>query len=77
MGGDIWKDLLGIAAGHLYHFLKDILVMEYNFNPLKTPQWLHRLVARFVGSRGAQVPVEEAPRHRIFFGGGGYRLGGN
>ena len=77
MGGDVWKDLLGIAAGHLYHFLKDILAMEYNMNPLKTPLWVHKLTARLMRiPTGAVPPAEEAPRGRVFIG-GGYRLGGN
>lgn len=74
MGGDIWKDILGIAAGHVYHFLKDIMAIEYNLNPLKTPLWVHKLAGRLLKTQ-APVPAEEAPRQRMFVG-GGHRLGG-
>lgn len=31
-------DLLGIAVGHLYYYLVDVLPVVYGFEPLKTPK---------------------------------------
>lgn len=39
-GGDIISDIIGIIAGHLYYFLKDILPIQYNYDILKTPSFL-------------------------------------
>ena len=75
MGGDVWKDILGLAAGHLYHFLKDVLPMEYRIEILKTPKFFTRLVDRL--TRKPNVPgTRPVPngRDRIFVG-GGQRLG--
>lgn len=36
-GGDPFKDLIGIAAGHTYIFLKMILPNSHGYNLLKTP----------------------------------------
>ena len=46
-GGDIFKDLIGIAAGHTYIYLKLILPLSHGYNLLKTPRifetWIKRL----------------------------------
>ena len=40
-GGNILNDLIGVASGHLYIFLKDILpASPYKYNMLKTPAFL-------------------------------------
>ena len=36
-GGDIFKDLIGIAAGHTFIYLKLILPTSHGYNLLKTP----------------------------------------
>ena len=44
MGGDIFSDLIGIAAGHSYYFLKEVLPQSHGHNLLKTPQLITNLV---------------------------------
>lgn len=39
-GGDIVSDLVGIAAGHLYFYLKDLAPLNHALDILKTPQYL-------------------------------------
>jgi Derlin-2/3 len=75
MGGDIWKDLVGLAAGHIYYFMRDIIPLTYNVNVLKTPFFIHKLTARLV-SGPAPVPTAPPAQGR-FFVGQGVRLGGN
>jgi Derlin-2/3 len=74
MGGDIWRDLVGLAAGHLYFFLKDVLPVASKFNLLKTPMFIQKLAARI-----SQSPVRTpaGPQPTRFFMGRGVRLGGN
>ena len=44
-GGDPFSDLIGIAAGHTYIFLKITLPSSHGYNYLKTPSFIERLVA--------------------------------
>jgi hypothetical protein len=39
-GGDILADIIGIAAGHLYFYLKDMTPIHHGLDLLKTPQFL-------------------------------------
>jgi hypothetical protein len=39
-GGDIFSDLIGIAAGHIYFFFKDLAPLNFGWDILKTPQIL-------------------------------------
>lgn len=39
-GGGIFDDLIGLASGHLYIVLKDILPNSHGYNFLKTPIFL-------------------------------------
>ena len=73
MGGDIWKDILGLAAGHVYHFLKDVLPVEYKVELIKTP----RFFQRFFAASGPRVTVPAPDQPGRLFVGGGHRLGGN
>ena len=34
-------DLIGIAAGHLYYFLKDLLPITHSTDILKTPKFMY------------------------------------
>lgn len=43
-GGSIWSSLIGIAAGHLYFYLKDILPVSHRKDFLRTPLWALRFV---------------------------------
>ena len=70
LGGDIWTDLLGLGAGHIYYFLKDVVPLEYGYRLLRTPALLARLVK---APRPAEAPAV-VPGQRLF-GGAAYRLG--
>ena len=45
-GGDPFKDLIGIAAGHTYIYLKKVLPLSHGYNLLKTPKLIDDLVRR-------------------------------
>ncbi|XP_050894741.1 derlin-1 [Lathyrus oleraceus] len=46
-GSPIMPDLLGIIAGHLFYFLTVLHPLAGGKNILKTPMWVHKLVARW------------------------------
>ncbi|XP_043721846.1 derlin-1 isoform X1 [Telopea speciosissima] len=46
-GSPLAPDLLGIIAGHLYYFLTVLHPLAGGKNILKTPLWVHKLVARW------------------------------
>ncbi|XP_010914944.1 derlin-1 [Elaeis guineensis] len=46
-GSPLMPDLLGIVAGHLYYFLTVLHPLAGGKNILKTPNWVHRVVARW------------------------------
>lgn len=87
IGGNIWMDLLGLASGHVYYFLKEVVPQEYGHTLIKTPSFLHTLMAPYApgaataatagnaagGGGRPGAPPPPPPR----FGGGGQRLGGN
>ena len=43
-GGDPFTDLIGIAAGHSYYYLKHVLPTSHGYDFLRTPRWAHTLV---------------------------------
>ena len=49
-------DLIGIAVGHTYIFLKDILPQTHGYNFLKTPEFIKKLVIDLInrGSGGGR-----------------------
>jgi hypothetical protein len=44
-GGDPFNDLIGIAAGHTFIFLKMTLPNSHGYHFLNTPKFVERLVA--------------------------------
>ena len=44
-GGSPFDDLIGIAAGHTYIFLKMTLPVSHGYDLLKTPKWVEKVVA--------------------------------
>ena len=42
IGGNVLSDLVGIATGHIYYFIKDLAPVMYGWDILKTPQFLSR-----------------------------------
>lgn len=54
IGGDVFQPLLGIASGHLFYFLVDILPDLHDIDLLKTPQFLVNLLGWGVPGSGVQ-----------------------
>ncbi|XP_068652930.1 derlin-1-like [Aristolochia californica] len=74
-GSHITPDLLGIVAGHTYYFFSVLYPLAGGPNLLRTPLWVHKLVARM----GLEGPSYGAPPQAIrtagtAFRGRGYRL---
>ncbi|GAV85912.1 DER1 domain-containing protein [Cephalotus follicularis] len=46
-GSPLMPDLLGIIAGHLYYFLTVLHPLATGRTLLKTPKWVHKVVARW------------------------------
>eukprot|EP00246_Nothoceros_aenigmaticus_P003315 TRINITY_DN14380_c0_g1_i1.p1 TRINITY_DN14380_c0_g1~~TRINITY_DN14380_c0_g1_i1.p1 ORF type:complete len:244 (+),score=18.27 TRINITY_DN14380_c0_g1_i1:182-913(+) len=61
-GASPWPELLGIFAGHAYYFLHVLYPRQSGRNLLKTPVWVHQLVANW-DRAGPQrnTPVGVAP----------------
>eukprot|EP00397_Hematodinium_sp_SG-2012_P036212 GEMP01039065.1.p1 GENE.GEMP01039065.1~~GEMP01039065.1.p1 ORF type:complete len:240 (-),score=34.64 GEMP01039065.1:1131-1850(-) len=72
MGNSLWADLIGLASGHLYYFLKEIVPAEYGYTILTTPAILNKVMSGVV-PRAPGAPTTTPPPNR--FGGGGQRLG--
>lgn len=93
MGGNIWMDLVGLAAGHIYYFLKELVPSEYGYTIIKTPRFLITFMSKYaVGGPGGATPGAGGGARAgapgggggagggagpALFGGGGQRLGGN
>ena len=75
MGGSPYSDLMGIFVGHVYYFLSVLYPLNSGRNLLKTPGFVHQLVAwADIGHTPAQ------PAYRPTYGafrGRGQRLGNN
>ncbi|XP_059432205.1 derlin-1 [Corylus avellana] len=73
-GSSILPDLLGIIAGHLYYFLTVLHPLAGGKIILKTPKWVHKLVARW--RIGAQPITRAQPESTTgaAFRGRSYRL---
>ena len=44
MAGNLISDLIGVATGHTYIYLKEILPESYGYDLLKTPKFMKTLV---------------------------------
>ncbi|KAA8534896.1 hypothetical protein F0562_029888 [Nyssa sinensis] len=73
-GSPLLPDLLGIIAGHLYYFLTVLHPLAGGKNILKTPMWVHKLVARM--GIGAPTSTQAQPDRTTggAFMGRSYRL---
>lgn len=79
-GSPLVPDLLGIVAGHLYYFLTVLHPLAGGKNILKTPSWVHKIIARWrIGapaptrSTGPAAPAQPE-RNTGVFRGRAYRL---
>ncbi|CAN6456809.1 unnamed protein product [Victoria cruziana] len=76
-GSPLLPDLLGIVAGHLYYFLTVLHPLAGGRNIMKTPAWVHKLVARWGFGVPAASPVQPSQSSgTTAFRGRSYRLGG-
>ncbi|XWS26755.1 hypothetical protein CRYUN_Cryun26dG0057400 [Craigia yunnanensis] len=79
-GSPLIPDLLGIIAGHLYYFLTVLHPLATGKVILKTPMWVHKLVARWRIGAPAQPSsraVAQPDRSTgVAFRGRSYRLNG-
>mmetsp|Transcript_47025 Transcript_47025/g.57770 ORF Transcript_47025/g.57770 Transcript_47025/m.57770 type:complete len:240 (+) Transcript_47025:75-794(+) len=73
IGGNIWMDLLGLASGHIYYFLHEVVPQEYGYTLIKTPAALTNFMARQTGRGVPQAAQQQQTR----FQGRGQTLGGN
>jgi len=78
MGGNIWMDLIGLAAGHIYYFLKEVVPAEYGYTLIKTPHFLLNFMYKAVQPRAppAGGPAPGGPARVAGVGGGGGGGGG-
>uniref|UniRef100_A0A5B6YWG4 Derlin n=1 Tax=Davidia involucrata TaxID=16924 RepID=A0A5B6YWG4_DAVIN len=75
-GSPLLPDLLGIIAGHLYYFLTVLHPLAGGKNILRTPMWVHKLVARL--EIGAPTSNHDQPDRTtgVAFRGRSHRLNG-
>lgn len=48
-GGSVFSDLIGVAVGHTYIYLKMVLPESHGYDILKTPKWVELMVAKING----------------------------
>ncbi|VFQ81381.1 unnamed protein product [Cuscuta campestris] len=76
-GSPIMPDLLGIIAGHLYYFLTVLHPLSTGKTLLKTPKWIHKMVARMrIGYPTRSNRAEPERSSGVAFRGRSYRLSG-
>ncbi|KAG2616855.1 hypothetical protein PVAP13_3NG176713 [Panicum virgatum] len=74
-GSPLLPGFMGIIVGHLYYFLAVLHPLATGKNYLKTPKWVHSIVARFRIGVQANAPVRPAANAGTgAFRGRSYRL---
>ncbi|KAK6941437.1 Derlin [Dillenia turbinata] len=75
-GSPLVPDLLGILAGHLYYFLTVLHPLAGGKNMLRTPYWVHKLVAKWrIGAPAVNTRAAPADRGTgVAFSGRSHRL---
>ncbi|XP_047328320.1 derlin-1-like [Impatiens glandulifera] len=76
LGSPLKPDLIGMAAGHLYYFLTVLYPLSTGRNILKTPFWVHKLVAYWGKGTQMNSPAASSSRTSSAFKGRGRRLDG-
>ncbi|KAG6698888.1 hypothetical protein I3843_08G041800 [Carya illinoinensis] len=76
-GNPLMPDMLGIAAGHLHYFLTVLHPLSGGKFILKTPLWVHKLVAFWGEGTQINSPVQHDPSTSVAFRGRSYRLNGS
>ena len=66
-GGNPFNDLIGVAAGHSYIFIKTILPDSHGYDLLKTPNFMQSLVTRLnsIGADPRRAPRGNARMHNL------------
>lgn len=75
-GSPLMPDLLGIIAGHLYYFLTVLHPLAGGKNIIKTPTWVHKIVARWRIGAPPNNRVQPERSTGGAFRGRSYRLDG-
>nr|DAD48888.1 TPA_asm: hypothetical protein HUJ06_018825 [Nelumbo nucifera] len=73
-GSPLMPDLLGIIAGHLYYFITVLHPLSGGKNILKTPIWVHKLVARWGIGHQPSMSSQSDRAAGVAFRGRSYRL---
>ncbi|KAJ1262025.1 hypothetical protein BS78_09G075200 [Paspalum vaginatum] len=76
-GSSLLPGLEGIMVGHLYYFLAVLHPLATGKNYMKTPKWVHKIVARFKIGMQANSPVRPPANNNTGTGpfrGRSYRL---
>ncbi|KAK6132230.1 hypothetical protein DH2020_034050 [Rehmannia glutinosa] len=76
LGNPLKPGLVGIAAGHLYYFLSVLYPLSSGNNILKTPRWVHKLVAFWGEGFQINSPFRNESSSGDVFRGRGRRLNG-
>ncbi|XP_030935657.1 derlin-1-like [Quercus lobata] len=77
LGNSLKTDILGMVAGHLYYFLTVLHPLAGGKFILKTPLWVHKLVAFWGKGTQMNTPVQRDPSAGVAFRGRSYRLNRN
>jgi hypothetical protein len=48
---NVFIGLIGLAAGNIYHFLRDVAPGKYNLNILRTPSTMYGLIHNYIKIR--------------------------
>ncbi|OAY48112.1 derlin-1 [Manihot esculenta] len=75
-GNPLKPDILGMVAGHLYYFLTVLHPLSGGRFILRTPLWVHKLVAFWGEGTQVNAPVQRDPSAGVAFRGRSYRLNG-
>ncbi|KAG2692218.1 hypothetical protein I3760_08G042200 [Carya illinoinensis] len=76
-GNPLMPDMLGTAAGHLHYFLIVLHPLSGGKFILKTPLWVHKLVAFWGEGTQINSPVQRDPSTSVASRGRSYRLNGS
>ena len=70
MGGSIVEPLIGIACGHIYYFLVDVLPLSHGYDIIRTPKFCINIAEWYTGN---SIPASTGYRGTA----GGFRVGNN
>ncbi|XP_050254434.1 derlin-1-like isoform X1 [Quercus robur] len=76
LGNPLKPGILGMVVGHLYYFLTVLHPLAGGKFILKTPLWVHKLVAFWGKGTQMNTPVQHDPSAGVAFRGRSYRLNG-